>query len=82
MYVAIRRMIRPLGKLAAGLAVANRALGALVPDLEEVVPVLAANNVVDQRLELIDAIMILFAGSLTILFLGYVAESTRPVDRI
>jgi hypothetical protein len=68
-----------LGRVIAGvLLVATEALGDTVLDVEEMGPWLAANNMPDPHFRLAGAIMLLFAGSVSILVVGYVVDCTRP----
>ena len=53
------------------------AFGDTVLDFEELGPWLAANNLPDPAARLAGAIILLFAGSLSILVVGYVVDSTR-----
>jgi hypothetical protein len=70
-----------LGRVLAGFLLATRALGDTVLDVEEIGPWLAANNIPDPQFRLAGAIMLLFAGSLSILMVGFVVDSTRPDDQ-
>jgi|BogFormECP12_OM1_1039635.scaffolds.fasta_scaffold08482_1 hypothetical protein len=68
-----------LGRVIAGvLLVATEALGDTVLNVEEIGPWLAANNMPDPHFRLAGAIMLLFAGSVSILVVGYVVDCTRP----
>ena len=78
---AIRRIPAMVGQSFAGVLVATRALGDTVLDLEELEPLIVANNFADPQLKLAGAIIMLFVGSLTILVVGYVLDSTRPLNR-
>jgi hypothetical protein len=78
---AIRRIPAILGQTVASVLVATRALGDAVLDLEELDPLIVANNLADPQLKLAGAIIMLFAGSLSILVVGYVLDSTRPPSR-
>jgi putative oxidoreductase len=66
-----------LGKLLVGTTFVTRAFGDAVMDAEEVGLFLAPANVPDPQVRLAGAIMLLFAGSLSILAVGYVVDSTR-----
>ena len=67
-----------LGRVLAGVLLATEVLGDTVPDLEELGPWLAANNIPDPQFRLAGAIILLFAGSVSILVVGYVVDCTRP----
>ncbi len=77
---SIREIPGLLGRVFAGVLLATEAMGDTVPDLEEIAPLLMANNMLDPQFRLAGAIMILFAGSLSILVVGYVVDSTRSED--
>jgi hypothetical protein len=77
----IRNLPGVMGKMITGFLLGNRAIGAMVLDAEEIVPGVLANKLPDPQLELAGAIMILFAGSLTILLIGYVSDSSRALYR-
>jgi hypothetical protein len=81
MVRTIREIPRFLGKLFLGLSFVTRALGDTVLDVEEMAPFFAPNNLADPHLNLAGAIMLLFAGSLSMLAVGYVVDSTRDDDR-
>jgi hypothetical protein len=67
-----------LGRVLAGVLLATEVLGNTVPDVEDLGPWLAANNLPDPQFKLAGAIMLLFAGSVSILVIGYVVDCTRP----
>jgi hypothetical protein len=80
MVRTIREIPGLLGKLFLGLTFVTRALGDTVLNLEELTPLLAANNLPEPQLKLAGVIMLLFAGSLSMLAVGYVVDSTRESD--
>lgn len=67
-----------LGRVLAGVLLATEAIGDTVLDVKEMGPWLAANNMPDPQFRLAGAIMLLFAGSVSILVVGYVVDCTRP----
>jgi hypothetical protein len=67
-----------VSRVFAGVLLATEALGDTVLDVEEIGPWLAANNMPDPQFRLAGAIMLLFAGSVSILVVGYVVDCTRP----
>ena len=73
----IRAIPGLLGKLLVGSTFVTRAFGDAVLDAEEVEPFLALGNIPDPQQRIAGAIMLLFAGSLSILAVGYVVDSTR-----
>ena len=73
----LRRIPGLLGRALTGLLLDAGAYGDTTLDLEELGPWLAANNPADPAARLAGAIMLLFAGSLSILVVGYVIDSTR-----
>jgi putative oxidoreductase len=73
----IREIPGLLGKILVGTTFVTRAFGDAVLDAEEMGPFLAPNNIPDPQLRLAGAIVLLFAGSLSILAVGYVVDSTR-----
>jgi hypothetical protein len=81
MSAIVRRLPGVVWNVIAGLMLANRALGAMILEAEETDPLLPVNKLADPQLELAGAIMILFAGSLAILLVGYVSDATRVIDR-
>lgn len=81
MSVAFRRLPGVVARMVAGLLLAHPAAASVVLDAEEAAPAFLARNVPDPQLGLTLAIVLLFAGSLTILLVGYVADSTRPHDQ-
>jgi hypothetical protein len=76
----IRAIPALLGRLLVGSTFVTRALGDAVLDAEEMGPLLAPNNIPDPQLHLTGAIMLLFAGSLSIMAVGYVVDSTRDEE--
>jgi hypothetical protein len=80
----MRRLIRAipglLGKLLVSTSFVARAFGDAVLDAEEMGPFLAPNNLPEPQLRLAGAIVLLFAGSLSILAVGYVVDSTRAAE--
>lgn len=66
-----------LGRLLVGATFVTRALGDAVLDAEEIGPFLAPADIAEPQLRLAGAIVLLFAGSLSILAVGYVVDSTR-----
>jgi hypothetical protein len=73
----LRRIPGLVGRALAGLVLHTGAFGETFVDLEELGPWLAANNQPDPATRLASAIMLLFAGSLSLLVVGYVVDSTR-----
>ena len=73
----VRKIPGLIGRALAGLLLYNGALGDTVLDFEELGPWIAANNQLDPAARLAGAIMLLFAGSLSLLVVGYVVDSTR-----
>lgn len=78
MATKFREILGLLGRVLAGVLLATEAFGDTVPDVKELGPWLAANNVPDPQFRLAGAIMLLFAGSVSILVIGYVIDCTRP----
>jgi hypothetical protein len=78
MATKFREILGLLGRVLAGVLLATEALGDTVPDVEELGPWLAANNMSDPQLKLAGVIILLFAGSVSILTVGYVVDCTRP----
>jgi hypothetical protein len=76
----IRKTVGLLGKTLLGLAFVTKSLGDTVFDANEISPFLGP-NAADPQIRLAGAIMLLFAGSLSILAFGYVIDSTRLDDR-
>ena len=78
------RLIRAIpglvGKLLVGTTFVTRAFGDAVLDAEEVGRSWRPRNIPDPQLRLAGAIMLLFAGSLSILAVGYVVDSTRDEE--
>ncbi len=66
-----------LGRGLAGVLLTASAMGDTVLDIEEMTPLLAANNVPDPRFKLMGAILLLFAGSLCVLLIGHLIDSVR-----
>jgi hypothetical protein len=66
-----------VGRALTGLILHAGAFGDTVLDFEEIGPWLAVNNQPDPAARLAGTIMLLFAGSLSILVVGYVVDSTR-----
>jgi hypothetical protein len=58
----------------------TRAIGDTVRDIDEMVPFLAPVNIPEPQLRLTGAILLLFVGSLSMLAVGYVVDSTRADD--
>jgi hypothetical protein len=81
MVRAIREIPRLLGKLFLSVAFVTRAIGDTVHDIDEMAPFLAPINVPEPQLRLTGAIMLLFVGSLSMLAVGYVVDSTRIDDQ-
>jgi hypothetical protein len=81
MVCTFRDILGLLGRVLAGVFVATGAVGDMVLDVEEIAPFIAANNMPDPQFRLVGAIMLLFAGSLSILVVGYVVDSTRADER-
>jgi hypothetical protein len=81
MVRTIRVISRLLGELALGVTFVTRAIGDTVVDIEEMAPFFVPNNVPEPQLRLAGAIMLLFAGCLSMLALGYVVDSTRVDER-
>jgi hypothetical protein len=77
MVCTIREIPGLLGKLVLGATFGTTALGDTVLDVGEMAPLLAANNLPDPHLKLAGVIVLLFAGSLSMLAVGYVVDSTR-----
>jgi hypothetical protein len=73
----LRKIPGLIGPALTGLFLDTGALGDTVLDLEVLGPWIAANNLPDPAARLAGAIMLLFAGSLSILVVGYVVDSTR-----
>jgi hypothetical protein len=73
----LRKVPGLLGRALTGLLLETGALGDTALDFEELGPWLAANNLPDPAARLAGAIMLLFAGSLSLLVVGYVIDSTR-----
>ena len=78
MAIKLREIPGLLGRVLAGVLLATEAFGATVLDVEETGRWLAANNMPDPHFRLASAIMLLFAGSVSILVVGYVIDCTRP----
>jgi hypothetical protein len=77
----IRAIPRLLGKLFLGVTFVTRAIGDTVHDIDEMSPFLAPINIPEPQLRLTGAIMLLFVGSLSMLAVGYVVDSTRADDQ-
>jgi hypothetical protein len=77
MVATFRKIPAALVPILAGLFLGTAAVAGTTPNLYEIGPRLAANNVPEPQLMLAGTIMILFAGSLCLLVLGYVVDSTR-----
>lgn len=76
MPVAMRALPRVMGRFACVAAgSAGRAAGALIRDAEGVVPPIFPADLADPRLQIVNMIALLFAGSLSMLACGYVFES-------
>ena len=73
----LRKIPGLVGRALTGLLLYTGAFGDTVLDFEELGPWLAANNHARSAARLAGAIMLLFAGSLSILVVGYVVDSTR-----
>jgi hypothetical protein len=76
MVATIRMIPAALALIFAGLFVGNAALGETTLDLDAMIPRLAPNNVPEPQLMLAGTILMLFAGSLCLLLVGYVVDST------
>jgi hypothetical protein len=76
----IRSIPGLLARLASGTLITTKAMASVFLGYEEVAPLAIANNVADPQLKLASAIIILFAGSLLILIVGYIVDSTRPEE--
>jgi hypothetical protein len=76
----IRAIPGLLGKLLVSTSLVTRAFGDAVLDAEEMGPFLAPNNLLEPQLRLAGAIVLLFAGSLSILAVGYVVDSVRAAE--
>jgi hypothetical protein len=76
----LRRLPELLGRLVTGALLTTRAMADAVFDFDEAIPLAVANNVPDPQLKLAGAIIILFAGCLSILVVGYIVDSTRPQE--
>ena len=81
MVRAIRQIPRLLGKLFLSVTFVTRAIGDTVHDIDEMSPFLAPINIPEPQLRLTGAIMLLFVGSLSMLAVGYVVDSTRADDQ-
>ncbi len=77
MIRSIRAIPGFLGRLLVGTTFVTRVFGDAVLDAEEMGPFVVPNNIPEPQLHLAGAIMLLFAGSLSILAVGYVVDSTR-----
>ena len=77
MVRAIRAIPRLLGKLFLSVTFVTRAIGDTVHDIDEMSPFLAPINIPEPQLRLTGAIMLLFVGSLSMLAVGYIVDSTR-----
>jgi hypothetical protein len=66
-----------LGRLLPGVLLTASAMGDTLLDVEEVTPLLAANNMPDPRFKLMGAILLLLAGSLCVLLIGHLIDSVR-----
>lgn len=77
MLDTIRQAARLLGRICAGCLLSTRALGGTLLDLDETAPALVANNMADPQIKLAGTIMLLFAGGLSLLSIGYVLDSLR-----
>jgi hypothetical protein len=80
MVRAIRAIPRLLGKLFLSVTFVTRAIGDTVHDIDEMSPFLAPLNIPEPQLRLTGAIMLLFVGSLSMLAVGYIVDSTRADD--
>jgi hypothetical protein len=70
-----------LAWLVIGAMTTTKVLAGVVLDLEKAAPLAAVNNVPDPNLKLASAIIILFSGCLSILFIGYIIDSIRPGEK-
>jgi hypothetical protein len=77
----IREISGLLGKIFLSFIFANNACADTVFNARGMAPMLGPNNAADPQVKLAGAIMLLFAGSLSILAFGYVFDSTRLDDR-
>jgi hypothetical protein len=77
---SIRRSPRLLGCILAGCLLNTRALGGTLLAFDETTPLFAVNNMATPQVKLAGAIMLLFAGSLSLLAVGYVVDSVRSED--
>ena len=78
MATKIRKIPGLLGRVLAVVLLATKAFGGTFPDVHELGPWLAANDMADPQCKLAGAIMLLFAGSVAILVIGHVVDCTRP----
>jgi hypothetical protein len=81
MVRVIREIPKLLGKLFLSVTFVTRAIGDTVHDIEEMSPFLAPMNIPEPQLRLTGAILLLFVGSLSMLAVGYVVDSTRADDQ-
>jgi hypothetical protein len=81
MVHAIRQIPRLLGRLFVSVTFVTRAIGDTVHDIEEMSPFLAPINIPEPQLRLTGAIVLLFVGSLSMLAVGYIVDSTRADDQ-
>jgi hypothetical protein len=70
-----------IGRMFVGLILVNQAMGDMVLDPEEMSPLMMVNNLPDPQFKLAGAILLLFTGSLSILVVGYVVDTTRVIDQ-
>ena len=77
LIIAIRKASSFLGRLLAGCLLSNRALGGTLLHFDEAAPLLVGKNVVESQAGLAGVIMLLFAGGLSLLAVGYVLDSLR-----
>lgn len=73
----LRKVPELLGQALTPLLLNISASGETSLDFEDLGPWLAANNLPDPAARLVGAIVLLFAGSLSLLVVGYVIDSTR-----
>ncbi len=78
MVARLRDLPWLVSRILAGVLATTEAFGDTVLDVEELGPWLAANNLPDPQFRLAGALILLFAGSVSILVVGYVVDCTRP----